>query len=127
MFTDVIQHLGPSTLLCFFLALCSHLEIGAMTESDIALLVDKCAPATFGRGPEDVLDESYRKALKLDQDAFCWRFNPDSGEFVSRLAQEFCPWDSFESGIRVEPYKLNVYGEVILYEVSSVIDLTSCV
>jgi hypothetical protein len=98
-----------------------------MTESDIALLVDKCAPATFGRGPEDVLDESYRKALKLDQDAFSWRFNPDFGDFVARLAQELCPWDSFESGIRVEPYKLNVYGEAILYEISSVNGLIICV
>jgi hypothetical protein len=93
---------------------CSHFEIGVMTESDIALLVDKCAPATFGRGPEDVLDESYRKALKLDQDAFSWRFNPDSGEFVARLAQELCvPGILLEAVIRVEPYKLNVYSEVI--------------
>jgi hypothetical protein len=85
-----------------------------MTENDIELLVSKSDPATFGRGPEDVLDETYRKAWKLDEDSFCWRFNPDSGEFVSRLAQKLCPWDSFEKGIRVEPYKLNVYGETIL-------------
>ncbi|XP_006464088.1 hypothetical protein AGABI2DRAFT_52087, partial [Agaricus bisporus var. bisporus H97] len=79
--------------------------------ADIDLLLSKSDPATFGRGPNDVLDETYRKAWKLDEDSFCWRFNPDSGEFISRLTQGLCPWDTFEKGIRVEPYKLNVYGQ----------------
>ncbi|KAL9124866.1 MAG: hypothetical protein Q9217_005855, partial [Psora testacea] len=39
------------------------------------LLLD-CQPATFGRDGEDVLDESYRKAGKLDANRFCTSFDP---------------------------------------------------
>ena len=29
-------------------------------------LISRCLPATFGVGGQDVLDETYQKALKLD-------------------------------------------------------------
>ena len=33
-------------------------------------LLNNCAPASFGKKGEDVIDESYRKAAKLDSDQF---------------------------------------------------------
>lgn len=39
-------------------------------------LVDTCFPATFGRGDQDVLDNSYRKAGKLDADKFLGSLHP---------------------------------------------------
>jgi hypothetical protein len=93
--------------------LSSHIQVGSTTESDIQALISACQPATFGRGPENVLDETYRKAWKMDVGSFSWLFNPDSGRFVAELAQKFCPWDQLDRGIRIEAYKLNVYGEHI--------------
>ncbi|KAF9447315.1 hypothetical protein P691DRAFT_782561 [Macrolepiota fuliginosa MF-IS2] len=87
-----------------------YIKFPSVNDADIMALLDACDPATFGRGPENVLDETYRKAWKLDEGNFSWRFNPDSGKFVGRLAQGLCPWDPMNKGIRAEPYKLNVYG-----------------
>lgn len=39
-------------------------------------LVSACSPASFGRGGEDVFDESYRKASKLDAEKFISSFCP---------------------------------------------------
>ncbi|KAF9440409.1 hypothetical protein P691DRAFT_780089 [Macrolepiota fuliginosa MF-IS2] len=88
-----------------------YIKFPSVNDADIMALLDACDPATFGRGPENVLDETYRKAWKLDEGDFSWCFNPDSGKFVGRLAQGLCPWDPMNKGIRAEPYKLNVYGQ----------------
>lgn len=45
-------------------------------EGDFQKLLQDCAPATFGLGQKDVLDESYRKAGKMDTSDFCTNFNP---------------------------------------------------
>lgn len=39
-------------------------------------LIEACEPATFGRSQQDVLDESYRKAGKLDPADFLTDFCP---------------------------------------------------
>ncbi|KAF9444268.1 hypothetical protein P691DRAFT_837834 [Macrolepiota fuliginosa MF-IS2] len=88
-----------------------HIELSSITDADESALICACDRATFGRGKEDVLDESYRKAWKLDAGNFSWLFNPDSGRFVAELARGLCPWDSMDRGVRVEPYKLNIYGK----------------
>ncbi|XP_006463695.1 hypothetical protein AGABI2DRAFT_52114, partial [Agaricus bisporus var. bisporus H97] len=75
-------------------------------------LSNVCQPATFGFNKEDVLDETYRKAGKLDGDRFAWRFNPsDKSNFANQLAAALFPWETLNSGIRFESYKLNVYGQ----------------
>ncbi|KXN86479.1 hypothetical protein AN958_10013 [Leucoagaricus sp. SymC.cos] len=86
-------------------------NLKSFSEEDITALINACDPAPFGRGTESVLDETYRRALKLDDGDFVWRFTPDSGKFVAELAQRLCPWDTFDNGIRAEPYKLNIYGQ----------------
>lgn len=89
---------------------CSQINLGSISDDDIRALVDACEPAPFGRGPESVLDDSYRKALKLEESSFAWRFNPDPGNFIASLAQKLCPWERFEKGFRAEVTKLNVYS-----------------
>ena len=42
----------------------------------LSSLIAKGSPATFGRGGEDVLDESYRKAIKIDPTEFSSNFHP---------------------------------------------------
>ncbi|KAF9442838.1 hypothetical protein P691DRAFT_797966 [Macrolepiota fuliginosa MF-IS2] len=89
----------------------SSLRLGSTTEVQAADLSDACGPAGFGLGQENVLDDSYRKAGKLDEGKFSWNFNPDHGSFASEVATGLFPWNTLNQGIRFEMYKLNVYGE----------------
>jgi hypothetical protein len=76
-----------------------------------ALLRD-CAPATFGRGSEDVLDESYRKASKLDGSAFSTDFCPYKLGIICTAAEVLMPGVGlgWSRAVEAELYKLNVGG-----------------
>lgn len=75
-------------------------------------LLKDCEPATFGRGGESIMDESYRKAGKLDTSAFSTTFDPYSVGIVDAVAHALIPKLSQRtnttSGLRAELYKLNV-------------------
>jgi len=75
-------------------------------------LLKDCQPASFGRGGEDVMDESYRKAGKIDESAFCSNFNPYALGIVDTAAQALTPNLAHQTneshGLRAELYKLNV-------------------
>ena len=84
-------------------------------------LLNNCAPASFGKDGKDVLDESYRKAVKLDSDQFSTNFNPYELGIVGAIAQTLLPGIAkpitdkagkhtfVESlGVIAELYKLNV-------------------
>lgn len=81
------------------------------------MLLKDCQPATFGLGGVDVLDESYRKASKLDNTQFATSFNPYDYGIVDTIAQILFPSVKDKSsddlglelrGVRAELYKLNV-------------------
>lgn len=85
--------------------------------SGLDMLVKDCQPATFGLGGVDVLDESYRKASKLDNTQFSTNFNPYDYGIVDTIAQILFPSVDESScrdlglelrGVRAELYKLNV-------------------
>ena len=82
-------------------------------------LLKSCAPATFSRQGKDVLDESYRKAVKLDSNQFSTSFNPCEVGIIDAIAQSLLPgvvkpFSDRESkyeedlGVIAELYKLNV-------------------
>lgn len=75
-------------------------------------LTESCHPATFGRNKEDVLDESYRKAGKMDRGEFSISFEGAMGVSLEQAAKQLLR-PSSEAGVdevSVELYKLNVYG-----------------
>ncbi|KAF4445671.1 hypothetical protein F53441_10620 [Fusarium austroafricanum] len=77
-----------------------------------ALLAD-CKPATFGLGGQDVLDEEYRKAGKIDADDFCTSFNPYEHGIVNTINQVLAQASHSDArglGVKAELYKLNVYS-----------------
>ena len=91
------------------------------TEQPTALseLLENCAPATFGLGADTVLDESYRQAVKLDQDQFSTNFSPYLCGIVDAIAQTLLPGvaEPYADGITrfvehlgvlARPYALNV-------------------
>ena len=64
-----------------------------VTQSQAAIqdLLDDSAPASFGKGGKDVLDDSYRKAVKLDSDQFSTNFNPYDLGIIAAIAQTLLP------------------------------------
>ena len=83
-----------------------------VSETDEAFqsLVETCTPASFGLGGKDVLDESYRKASKLDTTEFSTSFCPYSSGIIDIVNQLLIPSFGEERSIRAELYKLNVYS-----------------
>jgi hypothetical protein len=82
------------------------------TPSPVAKLVAGTQPASFGFKGEDVVDESYRKASKLDESAFSTNFCPYESGIIDVVGQALLPKiTSTSPGIRIELYKLNVSVE----------------
>jgi hypothetical protein len=75
-------------------------------------LSQACDPATFGIDKKDVLDESYRKAGKIDAAKFATKFNIERTGLVELIRSELLEGEGARKGINVELYKLNVYGEL---------------
>ncbi|KAK4891025.1 hypothetical protein LTR27_010356 [Elasticomyces elasticus] len=73
-------------------------------------LLGVCTPASFGKGREAVHDESYRKAAKLDTDAFCSDFCPYTTGIVNIINQLLVPSVDRHRSVKAELYKLNVYS-----------------
>ncbi|KAL8915126.1 MAG: hypothetical protein Q9172_006955 [Xanthocarpia lactea] len=57
----------------------------------LANLVHACTPASFGKDGEDVLDESYRKAAKLDSHQFSTNFSPYDVGIIATVTQTLLP------------------------------------
>jgi hypothetical protein len=75
----------------------------------IAKLVADTQPASFGLQGKDIIDESYRKASKLDTTAFSTNFCPYESGIIDVIGQTLLPkYPSSCQGIRAELYKLNV-------------------
>ena len=73
-----------------------------------------CQPASFGRGGEDVLDESYRKAGKLDASAFATPLVPERTD-LARIVRDFLlEGEDNKLDVMMELYKLNIYGMAVV-------------
>ncbi|KAK5679574.1 hypothetical protein LTS10_008395 [Elasticomyces elasticus] len=73
-------------------------------------LLVACTPASFGRDGENVVDESYRKAGKLDVAAFCSDFCPYTTGIINIVNQLLVPSLDADRSVKAELYKLNVYS-----------------
>ena len=85
----------------------------ASNKDSLIDLVQACQPTTFGKGGEDVYDESYRQAGKLDETSFSTSFSPYEAGMVDSIAQILRPGlvgsQIFPStSIKAVLYKLNV-------------------
>lgn len=79
--------------------------------AQLAALLGDCQPATFGRDGEDVFDEEYRKASKLDASAFSSDLCPYELGIVDTVAELLMPSEYMAGGsrgVKAELYKLNV-------------------
>lgn len=88
-----------------------RIDFAKATDEELRHLAEACAPATFGRNSEDVLDDSYRKAGKLDKTAFATNYFPlDHAALINALRSELLHGHDERKPIRLELYKLNIYG-----------------
>ncbi|KAG6855593.1 hypothetical protein H0H87_000432 [Tephrocybe sp. NHM501043] len=87
----------------------SWLDLSNATEPELEALAYACAPATFGRNKEDVLDESYRKAGKMDLEDFAIKLNIENLGITNRICAQMLDAADADKIIRAEMYKLNVY------------------
>jgi hypothetical protein len=75
----------------------------------VAKLVAGTQPASFGFQGKDVIDESYRKASKMDTSAFSTNFCPYELGIIDVVGQALLPkHPGYSQGIRAELYRLNV-------------------
>jgi hypothetical protein len=92
--------------------LIEKLTLPLSSETDhktVEKLVAGTQPASFGYQGQDVIDESYRKASKLDTSAFSTNFCPYEVGIIDVIGQALLPKvPSSSQGIHAELYKLNV-------------------
>ena len=81
-------------------------ENDADSQAAFAKLLEDSEPATYGVGSEAVLDETYRKAGKMNAARFSTNFNPYEHGVIDAIAQALTHGD--HRGIRAELYNLNV-------------------
>ena len=74
-------------------------------------LAGACDPATFGVNQKDVLDESYRKAGKLDVVNFATKFKLEKSGIMNTVRAALLEGHDSNRPVEAELYKLNVYGE----------------
>ncbi|EJD46049.1 hypothetical protein AURDEDRAFT_184405 [Auricularia subglabra TFB-10046 SS5] len=89
---------------------CLSLRKDAASVSELEKLAAGCKPATFGVNEQDVLDESYRKAGKLDRNDFSLNLDVVSSGLLRTVKDSLFSWEESPRGIKAELYKLNVYG-----------------
>jgi len=85
-----------------------RVNLAHATEEELKHLSDTCDVATFGRNQEEVVDETYRKAGKLDSTYFSVKLDGAITELLDVVSTELLQEDT---PIRAELYKLNVYGK----------------
>lgn len=82
-----------------------------VSDNQLEQLAQACQPATYGVPQQDVLDESYRKAGKLDAVNFSTNFNPNSTASGIMEAIRSLLLKDPKSSVQVKLHKLNVYGK----------------
>ena len=93
---------------CSFLR---FIDFASATSEDLDPLLAACDPATFGRGKEDIYDESYRKAFKMDASDFTVHPNITGSDLMRTIEYQLLQSGMEDKCIRAELYKLNVYSE----------------
>ncbi|TFY83214.1 hypothetical protein EWM64_g802 [Hericium alpestre] len=89
----------------------SYIDFADASEEQLVALASACQPASFGINQSDVLDESYRKAGKLDASQFSTPIVPERTELITFIREELLDDEDSPRPVKVELYKLNVHAE----------------
>ena len=87
------------------------IDFASATPEELDQLTVACEPATFGHGTEDVYDETYRKARRVDSQNFSTQLDPVGSGLLQTIETQLAPTQAKKPmSIKAEIYKLNVYG-----------------
>jgi hypothetical protein len=89
----------------------SRVDLSQASELELANLSSVCEPASFGVDQKNVLDESYRKARKLDVANFATTFELRKSGIMDVVRAALLEGHNSNRPVEAELYKLNVYGE----------------
>ncbi|THH12096.1 hypothetical protein EW146_g7825 [Bondarzewia mesenterica] len=87
-----------------------RINLSNADEEKLVHLFDACDSATFGRNEENVFDETYRKARKMDTSNFQCAFDAERLGLVDIACGNLIFGESRLKIVKAELYKLNVYG-----------------
>ena len=89
-----------------------HINLSSSTPDELEQLTQACEPASFGVKKEDVLDETYRKAGKMDLERFAPSplLDPVRTDLSKIIRNYLLEGTQSINNIKIELYKLNVYG-----------------
>ncbi|KAF9017792.1 hypothetical protein BDZ89DRAFT_1140493 [Hymenopellis radicata] len=89
-----------------------YLNLATATEDELSRLISFSDAAPFGRGNETVLDDTYRKAHKLDVSQFSTVFDLAGTPILNKVSQDLVDMTvSLKRAVRAERYKLNIYDK----------------
>ncbi|CAL1715335.1 unnamed protein product [Somion occarium] len=88
-----------------------RIDFSDASDEQLEHLAKTCEPAAFGVRTRRVLDELYRKAGKLDAEHFSSLFDVMESGLVQVIREQLLTGEKVNSAIRLERYKLNVYGK----------------
>ncbi len=87
-----------------------YIDFANTTFSQLEQLVQACEPVSFGLNDKDVLDETYRKAGKMDSELFSTPLASEHTDLVKVLRGHLLEGTDSTRKLKIELYKLNVYG-----------------
>ncbi|XP_055353959.1 uncharacterized protein LOC129599675 [Paramacrobiotus metropolitanus] len=90
-----------------------QLSLHNASTDELEHLSRACDPAKFGRNTEAVLDESFRRAGKLDVDVFATKFDAERSGLLGRIKSDLLSGDEHNRHVEAELYKLNVYAKLL--------------
>ncbi|KAL5482463.1 hypothetical protein ACEPAI_9057 [Sanghuangporus weigelae] len=90
---------------------CRRIDFSSVNEDYLKHLSDTCDKATFGRAQQDVYDETYRKAGKLDTAYFATKLDVERSGLMNAIRYDLLEGHDCNRSMKVELYKLNVYGK----------------
>ncbi|KAH9927888.1 hypothetical protein B0H21DRAFT_124049 [Amylocystis lapponica] len=88
-----------------------RVDLSDATEDALEHLAETCDLATFGVNRTDILDETYRKAGKLDAEHFAMKFDAAKSGLLDVIRANLLKDEDEQRSISAELYKLNVYGK----------------
>ncbi|KAL5482432.1 hypothetical protein ACEPAI_9026 [Sanghuangporus weigelae] len=88
-----------------------RVDFNDANDEQLQHLSETCDKATFGLNQADVLDESYRKAGKLDSVYFCTKLDLEQSGLMDIVRYNLLEAHDSNKSIIFELYKLNVYGK----------------
>jgi hypothetical protein len=81
-------------------------------------LTEACDPASFGMKEKEVLDETYRKAGKMDPDRFASPLHPSQTDLMKIIRGYLLEGKQASEYIVTELHKLNVYSTHAIFHYS---------